>query len=391
MVPQMKPIETARAATRSRTGQRAVPCRRGFTLIELLVVVAIIALLISILLPNLGRAREQARAAVCGQRLRDFATGLSIYTTENQDWIPGMNTTGFGVRANEAMFASDPGLFHRPKMPVQTTDWMTPVLSAGQELPALRAERFKFIFDKYRCPSQRYTSVPFVTGAVPPDFPDFAKQSPWPAASYKMSAWFQYVGQRSVRTLGRRGHPNPNVNIMLSSVPAPSNWEMTVDHYEPRITSVGPPARKVFISDGTRYLPSGNDPLDHEVVVAPTFTGGTLGYGAFSESGAWWSGSTSFGVKQGSASWGGTTVPRGSASEGANLPLSYRHGGVVDSARTAKDNRGQIDAVFFDGHVERLGDRESREAQFWYPSGARVNNASIAEGMTPVPQDFVVP
>ncbi|MFP4054212.1 MAG: type II secretion system protein [Phycisphaerae bacterium] len=60
----------------------------GFTLIELLIVVAIIALLVSILLPSLARAKDQARRLLCLTNLRNMSTATQTYAADNNDQYP---------------------------------------------------------------------------------------------------------------------------------------------------------------------------------------------------------------------------------------------------------------------------------------------------------------
>jgi prepilin-type N-terminal cleavage/methylation domain-containing protein len=64
--------------------------RAGFTLIELLVVVAIIALLIAILLPSLGKAKERAKLAACAANLHALGQGSVAYATEWNNFLPPM-------------------------------------------------------------------------------------------------------------------------------------------------------------------------------------------------------------------------------------------------------------------------------------------------------------
>jgi len=83
----MPPLDDCRAGRRARSPRRP---RRGdaFTLIELLVVISIISLLISILLPSLSRARDQAKSLHCLARLKEFGNALAAYENQSAGALP---------------------------------------------------------------------------------------------------------------------------------------------------------------------------------------------------------------------------------------------------------------------------------------------------------------
>lgn len=105
--------------------------RHAFTLVELLVVVAIIALLISILLPSLNKARGLVRATVCQTNLRQVGLWAVTYHTESNGILP---TSGKdrseGAAKHSYWWISDTQWYE--KVPFQT-DWRTYGYDGGDD------------------------------------------------------------------------------------------------------------------------------------------------------------------------------------------------------------------------------------------------------------------
>jgi len=304
--------------------------RCGFTLIELLVVISIIALLIGILLPVLGTARETARSAVCKSNLRQVGIANATYAADFEGWIPGPNTSGWHLALGES---------YRPTAdaPTQDFDWVSPLLGRMLDLPDDRLERFQAIaMTQLRCPSneERYKEL-FQGPALPmnPEHPF--------VLSYVTPTYFHMV-QVSQDAFGSVPGLSPAENQALDGQ---KDTQVLPKGYRPNIDQVGQLSEKVFAFEGGRYYDASIGGLDYTTETDTSGLGGSP-QGNFMSRGIAFRGS------------GEPYLRNDGKPEPIFERVSLRHGGPTA-------NLG-----FFDGHVEARQMIEASDPALYLPSGS---------------------
>lgn len=303
--------------------------RTAFTLIELLVVVAIIALLVSILVPSLSAAREQARAVNCMANMQSIGRELYYYAEKHQSYLPGPTTSGAhivgaGFNGNSWWFKRGPAT-----TPLFNVDWISPMMGEYLEIdPAWRYyERFEKIANHLlTCPSNRETYRPGIFGGTIP----YVKSEEVLINAYSAIQPFMHTSAKSQAGYGQPGYIDSRFQ---SGIP---------DWYTPRYDNVGNPADNVFVVEGCRYIVGSEPGATVSLNNLPWQVQG----GNF----------CLFGPNDRRSGNPWTLIGENSTQLAALYRVAYRH-------------NKKMNMVFFDGHVERVTVERSLKNERWYTPG----------------------
>jgi prepilin-type N-terminal cleavage/methylation domain-containing protein/prepilin-type processing-associated H-X9-DG protein len=329
-----------------KAGARSASVRRaGFTLIELLVVVAIIALLLSILLPSLSQARSSAYASVCLTRLKNLGTAQHVYQNDEKGYIPGSPlTTGFGLAVNNPPHNGQ----WQPGMPVNTFDYSVPLLRQMRVgLPRTSREACFELTTKsaMNCPANGQVAAP------------------WSSSGPATGPTIKAISYLTMNTIMRGGpdvysYWQKNASRLMKGVLAfdmgqPSDGDIVPPAgYVPRIDKVGRVGLKVYLADGLRFYTRSGNVIDYDV--------GIRNFAGYQS------------AQPPSDMYRDKAAKLLAREYNEARRYSYRH------------NSGQgINALMFDGHAERLRAvfRSDTQAQgpaldprHYFPSGSVVRN-----------------
>lgn len=163
--PARSSLGRASAAYPSDSGRRRAP---GFTLVELLVVIAVLAILASMLLPALSRARSTADSAVCKSNARQLTIGLTLYTDD------------FGAFPRYLSLDETTGLGRY---------WLHDLeLYLGAQWPEKNFKNRRSVERKagvFVCPAYSRMGGIFMRGLTPPEYPIGSYGYNWAGASHR--------------------------------------------------------------------------------------------------------------------------------------------------------------------------------------------------------------
>lgn len=326
----------------------------GFTLIELLVVIGIITILTAILIPSLGRAREQARTAVCGANLRSIAQGMHEYAAENNGALVGSAWTSGAEMFYRLQVLGMSEMAGGGSLLHTYTDWQTPLCRQwGVEVTSggtvdERVARWKTIqsHKAFICPTMASMDIPSKPLIAHPKWPTMRLNS------YNTALLFHLKNNPG-------GAPFAGIRVGRNSGGYGADWNPPPE-YAPNITKIERPSSKIFVGDGSRYSSPGTNISDYDQSSDSSYGGPFGDQGPF----------TKF-----SNSWDRGLAPGngGTGTRDVRL-LSFRHSWGAQKGSAANSFKGNF--AFFDGHVELLGDLQAANPSLWLPAGSEVKHDS---------------
>ena len=308
--------------------------------------IAIIALLIGVLLPALGKARAAAFEAGAASTLRQFMIGWSTFAAENDDLFPGVNSTGLDLlNAQNRGVDIVEWMNQNGNRPMQTMDWFSPITP---DLPANRADRWRRYFKEYRDPAMQVPQILWAgSSEVSSDgLDDAIAGNPTIGGSWLMPYAFAVYGDFFPRTTanGDSGsiQRTRNGNVIVEKIGMRSQLyfyhasrAVSRSDFTPKFSSARNPVNKLAITTGTRSYTS-DGTLNWDASPSPRF------FGVFTTNAPVFRDSRAFSATR---------------SGGGVVPITYRHGGRLVTAR-------------FDGHVSGVTRAESFDPTLWYPQGS---------------------
>ena len=331
---------------------QAISCKcrtqSAFTLVELLVVISIVVLLISILLPVIQQAEKAVHASTCGNNLRQIGIGMNAYTVDNNEFMPGPNTSGY----DQLESANESEATRSANKPITADDWISPVFGLHLALNAEnRSRKARNILNNplFNCPMNEFrferhrggynASQGGAIGTL-----NYASYS----APYAMHAYDNM--DQAIRAGQPRGFFLGTDDARAINLPTKHRF---------RLMTLGPPSTKVMVADGANEHErvSGSNWLTLDLEYGSRGSGGLPDGGPFMSRGAVLNSpgfaSATNPYKQRSSDFSNASVGDFA------LQITYRH-------------QKTINVLFWDGHVESRDVAESREASIWFPTGSEV-------------------
>ena len=181
----------------------------GFTLIELLVVVAIIAILASLLLPALARAKKSAHMAACTSNLKQMGVSILVYGSDHQDDMPLIYERYYWAPLERGLVGGGHGWI------------MFGILLTRTDIP----------MDSFRCPADRRDYE-----LTERNFYNIGTGISWEEQLFDYSANSVGHGMANRRlpwSLPKTTSPNPGLNLKHGNIPNPGQLFLVWDGHIP--------------------------------------------------------------------------------------------------------------------------------------------------------------